>query len=89
MRTIIADVTDVKVRQLIEAAANEPVTVIEDGEAAAVVLSPEAFRRLELHDRIQQEAKARLRRVIESAQAEAAARGLTEEELERLLADES
>lgn len=89
MRTIIADVTDVKVRQLIEAAANEPVTVIEDGEAAAVVLSPEAFRRLELHDRIQQEAKARLRQVIADMHVQAAERGLTEEEVERLLADES
>jgi hypothetical protein len=35
------------------------------------------------------EAKARLRETITSAQQEADERGLTEEELERLLADES
>jgi hypothetical protein len=40
-------------------------------------------------DRVRREAKERLRQVIAAIQREAAQRGLTEEELEGLLADES
>jgi len=55
----------------------------------AVVLSPAEFDRLEEQDRIRREAKARLRRTISLIQQEAAERGLTDTELERLMADES
>jgi hypothetical protein len=48
-----------------------------------------AFDRLEEQDRIRREAKERLRQTIAKMQKEAADRGLTEAELERLLADES
>ena len=89
MRTIVADSTDTKVRQLIQAAATEPVTVMDNGEPAAVVLSPAEFARLDHANRIRQEAKARLLATLAASQAEATARGLTEAELERLLADES
>lgn len=44
--------------------------------------------RLTEGDRIRREAKARLRQTISTIQREAAERGLTEAELERLLADE-
>jgi prevent-host-death family protein len=87
MRTLSTDT--IKLRELIEAARTEPVTVLENGEPAVVVLSPAEFDRLEEQDRIRREAKARLRQTIASIHREAAEGGLTEPELERLLADES
>jgi prevent-host-death family protein len=87
MQTLSAEET--KVRRLIEAARNAPVLVLDNGEPAAVVISPSEFARLEEGDRIRREAKARLRKTMSLAQSEAAEKGLTEEELEQLLADES
>ena len=89
MRTLSADAEHIKLRELIEAARKEPVTVLENGEPAAVVLSPVEFERLDEQDRIRREARARLRQTIASIHREASERGLTETELERLLADES
>jgi prevent-host-death family protein len=89
MRTLSADANDIKVRELIEAARDEPLTVLENGEPAAVVLSPAEFDRLDEQDRIRRDAKARLRKTISALQQEAADRGLTDAEVERLLADES
>ena len=89
MRTITAEATDATVRRLIEAAAEEPVTVLDNGEPAAVVVSPAEFARLDEPDRIRREAKARLRATLTAAHAEAAGHGLTDDQLERLLADES
>ena len=89
MRTLSTDQADTKIRQLIEAASREPVTVLENGEPAAVVLSPAEFHRLDEQDRIRREAKARLRQTLANVHRDAAARGLTEAEIERLLADES
>ncbi|MFY9639552.1 MAG: type II toxin-antitoxin system prevent-host-death family antitoxin [Rhodomicrobium sp.] len=89
MQTLSAKIEDLKVRRLIEAARREPVTVVEDGEPVAVVLSPEEFERLDEQDRIRREAKARLRQTMAAVQAEAAGMGFTEAELDRLLADES
>jgi len=89
MRTLSADAESIKLRELIDAARKEPVTLLENGEAAAIVLSPEEFDRLDEQDRIRREAKARLRQTIASIHREANERGLTETELERLLAGES
>ncbi len=89
MRTLSNDTGQIKLRELIEAVRKEPVTVLEKGEPVAVVLSPAEFDRLEEQDRIRREAKARLRRTISLIQQEAAERGLTDTELERLMADES
>jgi prevent-host-death family protein len=89
MRTLSNDTGQIKLRELIEAVRKEPVTVLEQGEPVAVVLSPAEFDRLEEQDRIRSEAKARLRQTISSIQREAAERGLTDAELERLLAGES
>ena len=89
MRTLSTDAKDIKVRELIEAARDEPLTVLENGEPAAVVLSPAEFDRLDEQDRIRREAKTRLRETISAIQKEAARRGLTDAELERLLADEA
>ena len=89
MRTLSTDTEQIKLRELIEAARKEPVTVLENGEPAVVVLSPAEFDRLDEQDRIRREAKARLRETIASIHRDARERGLTETELERLLADES
>ena len=89
MRTLSADIKDIKVRELIEAARDEPLTVLENGEPAVVVLSPAEFDRLDEQDRIRRDAKARLRKTISALQQQAADRGLTDAEVERLLADES
>jgi len=89
MRTLSNDTGQIKLRELIEVVRNEPVTVLEKGEPVAVVLSPAEFGRLEEQDRIRREAKVRLRETISSIQREAAERGLTEAELQRLMADES
>jgi len=88
MRTLSADAEKIEVRELIDAARSEPVTVLENGEPVMVVLSPAEFDRLEEHDRIRREAKARLQQTISIIQLEAAEHGLTEAELERLMADE-
>lgn len=89
MQTIVADVTDPKIRELIDAAARGPVVVVEGGQTAAIVLSPQDYERLEAPDRARREARARLRETVAAMRAEAAHKGLTEVELERLLADES
>jgi prevent-host-death family protein len=89
MRTVSNDARQIKLRELIDAVRNEPVTVLEKGEPVAVVLSPAEFDRLEEQDRIRREAKARLRQTISLIQQQAAERGLTDGELQRLLADES
>ena len=75
MQTLTTDAKDIKVRELIEAARREPVTVIENGERAAVVLSPTEFDRLEEQDRIRRKAKNRLRLTIAAMQKEADFRG--------------
>jgi prevent-host-death family protein len=89
MRTVSNDTGQIKLCELIEAVRNEPVTVLKKGEPVAVVLSPAEFDRLEEQDRIRREAKVRLRETISSIQREATERGLTETELQRLMADES
>lgn len=89
MRTVSNDAGQIKLRELVEVVRDEPVTVLEKGEPVAVVLSPTEFDRLEEQDRIRREAKVRLRETITSIQREAAERGLTDAELQRLIADES
>jgi PHD/YefM family antitoxin component YafN of YafNO toxin-antitoxin module len=89
MKTISADLDRIDLRALIDAVRREPVTVLADGERAVVALSPAEFDRLDEQDRVRREAKARLRETIASIQRDAAGRGLTDAELERLLADES
>jgi hypothetical protein len=55
-----------------------------------MALAPEReFDRLDEQDRIRREAKTHLRETISAMQKEAARRGLTDAELERLLADEA
>jgi prevent-host-death family protein len=89
MRTLSNDAEPIQLRELIEAARKEPVTVLENGEPAVVVLSPQEFNRLEQQDRIRRDANMRVQRTIAAMQKEAAERGLTDKDLAQLLADES
>ena len=77
------------IHTIARAAQREPVTVLAEGEAAFVALSPGEFERLEEQDRIRREAKGELKRVVARMRAHAAEQGLGEAELDRLLADES
>ena len=69
--------------QLIEAAQRQPVTVTKQGRPAIVVMSTHDF------ESYQKQAGDRLSDVMSSMQSQAKESGLTEEALERLLADES
>jgi prevent-host-death family protein len=80
MRTLTADTEKIGIRELIDAAREEPVTVLANGEPAVVVLSPAEFDRLEEHDRIRREAKVRLLETISTIHREAAERGLNYDE---------
>jgi PHD/YefM family antitoxin component YafN of YafNO toxin-antitoxin module len=62
-------------------------TLLDDGEPVAVVLSPQEFERLDEQDRIRREAKARLRNTIAAVQAEAAKSGLADAKIDQVFAD--
>ena len=83
MRTITAQEAASAFGKLIETAKREPVTVSENGQPSAVVLSFADYQR------ITGEAKRELLATMESMRAYAAAQGLTPEKLDELLADES
>jgi PHD/YefM family antitoxin component YafN of YafNO toxin-antitoxin module len=87
MRTLSPDQTDI--RRVIELASVEPIKLTDGAGPAAVVLSLSEFKRLDAQDSIRREAKARLLKTIADIQADAASKGLTAAELDRLLADES
>ena len=75
MQTMPAD-RNPAVRQLIDAAAREPLTLTDNGTPATVILPPAEFQRLDEQDRIRREAKLRLRETVASIQAEAAEKAL-------------
>jgi prevent-host-death family protein len=69
--------------QLLAAAQRAPVTVTRKGRPAAVVMSVEDY------ERMREAAWERLCETMETARKEALGRGLTDELLDELLADES
>jgi len=83
MKTVSAIDAKNRFGQLLDAAQREPVTVTKKGRPAAIMLS------LEDYDRIRGAARRRLLATLRQAQEEAAAAGLTEPALEKLLEDES
>ena len=89
MRTVSADARETSIKSLIEAAQIEPVALLEEGGPRAILVSTAEYDRLSREDRIRSEIKERLLRSVAELQAEAAANGLTEEELEEILADAS
>jgi prevent-host-death family protein len=88
MRTKTLD-APVDLATLAEAARREPVTVLSNGEPAFVALSPSEYARLSRRAAEYEESADRLLSAVRAMQQTAAARGLTDAELERLLADES
>jgi prevent-host-death family protein len=83
MRTISAIDAKNRFGQLLDAAQRAPVTVTKKGRPAAVVMSVEDY------ERMRGTAWARLLATMEAARKEAVGRGLTDELLDELLADES
>lgn len=83
MRTFTALEAKNRFGQIIEEAQRGPVTVTRQGRASVVILSAEEY------ERRQSRAWRNLLAVMDEAGRYAASEGLTEQELDRLLADES
>jgi prevent-host-death family protein len=83
MRTISSLDAKSRFGQLLDAAQRAPVTVTKKGRPAAVVMS------IEDYERMRGAAWTRLSGTIATARKQAAERGLTDELLDELLADES
>lgn len=69
--------------QLMEMAQRKPVTITKNGRPSVVVMSADAY------DRRRSSAQERLRAALERTRTDAARKGLTEADLEKLLADDS
>jgi antitoxin Phd len=82
MRTISSIDAKTRFGQLLDAAGRAPVTVTRKGRPTAVVMSVEDYERL------RGAAWQRLFETMETARQEAAGRGLTDELLDELLADD-
>lgn len=83
MRTVSSLDAKNRFGQLLDAAQRAPVTVTKKGRPAAVVMS------IEDYERMRGVAWTRLSETMAMAQKQAAERGLTDELLDQLLADES
>jgi antitoxin Phd len=83
MRTISSLDAKNRFGQLLDAAQRAPVTVTKKGRPAAVVMS------IEDYERMRGAAWSRLLDTVATARKQAAERGLTDELLDELLADES
>ena len=83
MRTVSAIDAKNRFGQLLDAAQREPVTVTKKGRPAAVMLS------IEDYERMRGAARRRLLETMDQIRRDAAVAGLTDEQLERLLEDES
>ncbi|TVQ37756.1 MAG: type II toxin-antitoxin system Phd/YefM family antitoxin [Geminicoccaceae bacterium] len=83
MRTISSLDAKNRFGQLLEAAQRAPVTVTKQGRPAAIVLSVEDY------ERMRGAAWQRLGETMAAARHEASDRGLTDEQLDALLTDES
>lgn len=69
--------------RLIDLAQRAPVTITKNGRPSVVVMSVDAYERRRIS------ARQRLREALERTREEAARNGLTEDDLEALLADDS
>ena len=83
------ETVDAALDDLIKKAHEAPVTLLRDGKPAAIVLSPEDYDRLDGPERMRRKAALELIEILKITGREAVENGLTEEELDRLLADES
>ena len=89
MTTVVLEIENPNIRDLATIAKRGPVPVMQNNAPVAVVVSAEEFARLDEDNRIRREAKVRLLSLMEDAGRQAEERGLTDEKLEQLLADES
>ena len=89
MTTVVLETENPNIRDLATIAKRGPVTVMQNNAPVAVVVSAEEFAKLDEDNRIRREAKVRLLSLMEDAGRQAEERGLTDEKLEQLLADES
>lgn len=81
MRIVSATEARQQFAELLDATQREAVVIRRRGRNAAVILSPDAYDRLRAHD------IETLERFCDHIGRQAAARGLTEEKLARLLDD--
>jgi PHD/YefM family antitoxin component YafN of YafNO toxin-antitoxin module len=88
MQTLKADETNLVA--VAKAARHQPVKVVAEGEPAFVAVDPEAYERMAKAEReLRERAWDRLEATMGKMAQKAAVAGLTEDELVRLLADES
>jgi hypothetical protein len=88
MQTLKADETSLVA--VAKAARREPVKIVAEGEPAFVAVDLEVYERMAKAEReLRERAWDRLEATMGKMAQKAAAAGLTEAELERLLADES
>ena len=83
MKEITAREAKNRFGQLLDAAQRSPVRVTRNGRAVTVMLS------MQLYDQLRGSAWERLAATMDAMGEEASARGLTDAELDALLADES
>jgi prevent-host-death family protein len=83
MKTVTALEAKNRLGQVIDAAQRQPVTVTRQGRPSVVILSAEEY------DRRQSRAWRKLLATMDATGAQAAKSGLTDAELDRLMADES
>lgn len=83
MRTITLAAPNRQLSELLDAALREPVTVLREGQPGVVVLSVSEYQRR------QTQAWRALLATMSDTGAHARQQGLSDAELERLLADES
>ena len=83
MQYVTASEAEQRLAALLDAAQREPVTIRNQNRDVAVVLSPEEYKR------IRQFNLEQLDRICEQASRQAQERGLTEEALAEILAEDS
>lgn len=83
MKSVTALEAKNRLGEVLEAAQRQPVSITRNGRPSVVVISAESYARR------QRMARERLRQALARAGGQASARGLTDDALEQLLADES
>ncbi len=83
MKTVTALDAKNRLGEVLEAAQRQPVSITRNGRPAVVVISAESYARR------QRMARDRLRQAMQRAGEHAAAQGMNEDALGKLLADES
>ena len=83
MKSVTALEAKTRLGEVLEAAQRQPISITRNGRPSVVMISAESYARR------QKMARERLRQAMGRAGEQAAARGMTEDVLDQLLADES